>query len=58
MEDSVAVLQHKKLQWHGPVLLLNDDIKWLENCTDYEVQGVNPKCGPKKTWQLMLIQRI
>ena len=48
MEDSVAVLQHKKLQWHGPVLLLNDDIKWLENCTDYEVQSVNPKCGPKK----------
>jgi len=34
---------------YGHVLRMEEN-DWMKNCTDFEMEGVRPTGGPKKTW--------
>jgi len=32
-------------------VLLKQDNDWVKKCVEYEVEGVRPRCRPKKIWK-------
>jgi len=53
LDDIIAVLQQKRLQWYEHVLQ-KEDIDWVKKCTKYEVEGGRPRSRPKKTWTVIV----
>jgi len=50
LDDVISILQQNRPRWYGHVLRIEDS-DWVKKCMEYDVEGVKPRGGPKKTWR-------
>jgi len=55
LDDTILVLQQKRLQWYEHVLCKEDN-DWVKKCVKYAVEGASARGRPKKTWREIVVK--